>query len=232
MFKVAIVEDDAACLAALKEVLDRYGREMGEDFDVKSFCNGIDFVSDFSACYDIVFMDIDMPHMNGFETAKLMRKADSRVALIFVTNLARYAIKGYEVDADDFIVKPVSYDVFAPKLTRVISKINRAAEPYLIVTTRMSKARVYLSEIRYITVQKRYVVLHTKDEEIEMHISMKELEERLKGSSFVRGDNSSMVNLMYVTSVTQEGAIVDGKLIPCSRNRRKALLDAFTLYLK
>lgn len=232
MFNVAIVEDEESCLNQMKEILERYGREKGESFKITSFINGIDFVTDFSAEFDIVFMDIDMPHMDGLETAKLMRRADRNVALVFVTNLARYAIKGYEVDARDFIVKPIVYDVFAAKLSRIIERVRRDSEPYLIVTTRTGKSRIFLSDIYYITVQKRYVVLHTKAEDIEMHISMKELEARLQGSTFVRGDNSSMVNLMYVTSVTQEGAVVNGKVIPCSRNRRKALLDAFTLYLK
>ena len=232
LIKVAIVEDDENCTQRLKELLERYAKECGETFHITTFTYGIDFISDYSAEYDLIFMDIDMPHMNGYKTAKLLRKVDSEVALIFVTNLAKYAIKGYEVDACDFMIKPVEYEPFSVKLKKAIAKMKKNEEDYLAVISRNGMARVYYSEIYYITVLQRYVMLHTKKGPIEMHISMKELEAKLKGTTFVRGDNSSMVNLMYVTAVNQEGAIVNGQLVPCSRNRRKALLDAFTLYVR
>ena len=232
LIKVAIVEDDENCMACLQELLVRYAQECGETFHVDTFSSGIDFISDYTAEYDLIFMDIDMPLMNGYKTAKVLRKVDSEVALIFVTNLAKYAIKGYEVNACDFIIKPVEYNSFSVKLKKAIARLEKNKEDYLTVTSRNGILKVYYSEIYYITVFQRYVMLHTKKGPIEMHTSMKELEGKFKDTTFIRGDNSSMVNLMYVTAVNQEGAIVNGQLIPCSRNRRKALLDAFTLYVR
>ena len=89
-----------------------------------------------------------------------------------------------------------------------------------------------LADILYITVLGRYVLLHTKTGNVEMHTSMKALEKELESQGFVRGDNSSMVNLKYVTAVNDKGAVIDGEVIPCSRNRKKALMDAFTCYLR
>lgn len=232
LIKIAIVEDDETCTACLQELLVRYEKEYGEAFHIDTFSSGIDFISDYTAEYDLIFMDIDMPLMNGYKTAQFLRKVDSEVALIFVTNLAKYAIKGYEVDACDFIIKPVDYKSFSVKLKKAIARLEKNQENYLTVTSRNGVLKVYYSEIYYITVFQRYVMLHTKKGPIEMHTSMKELEVKLKDTTFIRGDNSSMVNLTYVTAVNQEGAIVNGELIPCSRNRRKALLDAFTLYVR
>ena len=79
-------------------------------------------MSDYKPVYDIIFLDIDMPTMNGIELAKYIRKMDGEVSIVFVTNMAKYAINGYEVDADDFIVKPVRYGNFKLKLDRVIKK--------------------------------------------------------------------------------------------------------------
>lgn len=233
MLRVAIVDDEESCIKKLREELAAFAKANGEEFRVTEFTNGVNFISEYSAEYDIVFMDIDMPHLSGMETARLLRRVDERVALIFVTNLANYAIKGYEVQAVDFIVKPIEEKTFFTKLKRIISRIKvNEEEPYVKVNTKLGIARVYISEIYYITVQGRYVLLHTKNGEIEMRVSMKELEKQLTPLNFVRGDNSSMVNLMYVSAVTSEGAIVNGELIPSSRNRKKALLDAFTLYLR
>lgn len=233
MIRVAIVDDDEKYATKLKGMLTSYGREKGEEFCVSTYTNGLNFIGEYTAEYDMVLMDIDMPHLDGMETAKLLRKMDSRVAVMFVTNLANYAIKGYEVDAVDFIIKPIDEQMFYSKLNRILPKIQRSeSEPFVMVTTRLGCVKVYLSEIYYVTVQGRYVLLHTQKGNMEMHVSMKELEKMLERYHFVRGDNSSMVNLMYVTAVTNDGALVNGELIPASRNRRKALLDAFTLYLR
>ncbi len=76
------------------------------------------------------------------------------------------------------------------------------------------------------------MVLHTKNGEIEHHKSMKLMEKELTPHDFVRCDNSSMVNLKYVSMVNSLGAVVNGDVVPCSRNGRKVLLDAFTMYLR
>lgn len=232
MTRVAIVEDEEESARRLEEILKRYQDEFGTEFRISRFLDGIDFVDGYSADYDIVFMDIDMPHMNGMEAAKLMRECDPNVALIFVTNLAKYAIKGYDVGASGFLVKPLDYNTFCLRAGKEIERLKERDEPYLLVNSRVGKAKVLYSSICYITVHGRYVLLHMKNGVQELHVSMKELEPILSGHGFVRGDNSSMVNLKYVTEVNMEGAIVNGELIPCSRNRRKALLDAFTLYLR
>lgn len=232
MITVAIVEDEETNTRHLKSMLEQFGRENGKSFVISCFSNGINFISDYTANYDLVFMDIDMPHMNGIETARLMRKLDEDAVLVFVTNLAKYAIRGYEVAAADFLVKPVEYGVFCTKLKKVLKHVKSGDEPLLVVKSSLGKAKVLLSDIYYISVAGRYVMLHTKNGDVLMRISMKELEKQLKQYNFVRCDTSSMVNLAYVTTVNRDSAEVNGVSVPCSRNRRKALLDAFTLYLR
>ena len=232
MIKIAIVDNDEESVDRLKGILARYGEENAADFKVSVFHSGIDFVSGYTADYDIVFMEVYMPHLDGIKTAKMLRELDGGVTLIFTANSPKYAIHGYDVNARQFLIKPLEYATFVSKLGKDIDSLNQArnGEPFLIVDSRENTRQVVYSDIFYATVRGRYVHLHTKSEIIEMHVSMKELESMLTGSGFVRGDNSSMVNLMHVTSVTGEGAIVNGEVIPCSRNRRKALVDAFTHY--
>lgn len=232
MINVAIVEDESDDALRLKGIVLRYGEEHGVDFRVTCFSNGIDFISDYTAEHDLVFMDVAMPHMTGFDAAERLRALDKNVALVFVTNLARYAIKGYEVDACGFIVKPVDYASFKPKLGAIVERIKKSDEPYMLIDSRDGKMRVFYSDIYFITVHGRYTILHTRTGNYELRVSMKELEKQLFESDFVRNDNSSMVNLMHVSSVGAEGAVVHGELVPCSRNGRKTLLAAFTHYLK
>lgn len=228
MIKVAIVDSDEESVEQLKKILTQFGDEQGLDFKFSVFQSGVDFVSGYTADYAFVFMEIYLPHMDGLKTAKLMRELDRDVPLVFVTKSAKHAIYGYDVGALQFLIKPIEYDSFCTKLGREIKQVKDRNRSYIIVDSKDSKRKVFYSDIYYIKVSGRYVSLHTKSEVIEMHISMKEMENILRGNGFVRGDNSSMVNMAHVTSVNADGAVVNGELIPCSRNRRKALIDAFT----
>ena len=109
MLRIAIVEDDEKYADLLQEYLKKYGEERSEEFCCVMHKNAVVFLNNYKANYDIVFMDIDLPHMNGMTASQKLREVDKQVVLVFVTNLAQMAIKGYEVNAYDFIVKPVSY---------------------------------------------------------------------------------------------------------------------------
>ena len=110
MTRIAIVEDDALSAKLLFSYIKKYEQETNGEFEAIIFENGYKFLENYkSGAYEIIFMDINMPHLSGIETAIDLRKLDESVALIFVTNLAQYAINGYEVSALDFMLKPVSY---------------------------------------------------------------------------------------------------------------------------
>ena len=112
MRNIAIVDDDENIRQQLQSYLKKYTENFGEDFVVSEFSIPEAFLTNYKSNYDVVFMDIDMPGMNGLQAAKRLRELDEKVVLIFVTNLAQYAIKGYEVAATDFVVKPVEYSKF------------------------------------------------------------------------------------------------------------------------
>ena len=232
MIRVAIVEDQEETRLELQKMLMKFGQEKEISFRFALFSNGVNFISDYTPQYDLIFMDIDMPLLNGLETAKLLRKLDSDVGLAFVTNLGKYAIAGYDVGAIGFIVKPLNYATLSVKLQRILTKVHEEAEPYMTVSSKTGVIKVALSDIYYISVNGRYVTLHTKTGDIEEHKSMKQMEKELEAHDFIRCDNSSMVNLKYVSEINANGAIVNGQLVPCSRSGRKVLLDAFTLYLR
>ena len=104
----------------LQDYILRYSEEKQEPLAVECFENGLNFISDYKASCDIALMDIEMPHMNGLDTARKLREFDSQIPLIFITNMAQYAINGYEVQALDFMVKPIEYFNFSLKLDKAI----------------------------------------------------------------------------------------------------------------
>lgn len=109
LFSIAIVEDNDMEAQVLKEYLQRYASEMDSTIEIVRFNSGFKFLDGYKAKYDAVFMDIEMPDMDGMTAARKLRTYDKNIAIIFVTNMAKYAINGYEVDALDYFLKPVHY---------------------------------------------------------------------------------------------------------------------------
>lgn len=118
MIRVAIVEDDAEVQGVLQEYVRRYTRQYGTEFEVSVFADGVDLLEDYRAVYDIIFLDVEMKHLDGMATAERIRQMDADVILIFITNMAQYAIRGYSVGALDYVLKPVPYFAFRSSCSR------------------------------------------------------------------------------------------------------------------
>ncbi len=125
MIKIAIVEDELAYAKQLQEFLLQYEKEMGESFHITTFSDGDEIVHKYKADFDIILMDVEMKFMDGMSAAEEIRKVDTEVVIIFITNMAQYAIKGYAVDALDYVLKPVSYFAFSQRLARAISRMKK-----------------------------------------------------------------------------------------------------------
>lgn len=119
------MEDQPSAAQVLGRCLLRYQTERKLELKITAFFSGVAFLSDTTTMYDIVFMDIEMPHMDGMQVSAEMRKRNTETCLIFVTNMAQYAIRGYEVAAMDFLLKPVTYQTVAFRLDRAIAIIRK-----------------------------------------------------------------------------------------------------------
>ncbi len=118
--KVAVVDDVPRDAQLLVRYLQQFQGEQGISIQIVPFYSSIDFLEEYDGAYDIVFLDIEMPGSDGLTTAREIRNRDDAVAIIFITNMAQYAIRGYEVNAVDFMVKPVGYFNFSQKLAKAI----------------------------------------------------------------------------------------------------------------
>jgi len=152
MIKIAIVEDNDNHAEILKSYIERYGDEHNEQFVIERFNNGMQFISEYSATFDIVFMDIEMPVFDGISTARKLREFDDDVCLIFVTNLAKYALVGYEVSAMDYIVKPVKYFNFAMKLEKAVKLRRSKHTGWLMLKIDESVKKISFNEILFVEV--------------------------------------------------------------------------------
>ena len=231
MINVAVVEDEKNAAELLVSYFGKYGKEYGVDFRTVCFDNPVDFLTKYSAGYDMVMMDIEMPDMSGMETVRRLREADSEVMVIFVTNLAQYAVKGYEVDAFDFIVKPVIYAEFAMKLTRAVKNIRSRDSRDIWVSTRSGKKAVNTGKLIYVEIMRHEITYHTETGTVVGSGTLGGVSELLKGLSFAQCSRCYLVNLRYVTEVTADEVVVGGERLAIGKTRKKEFLKEFNNYL-
>lgn len=229
--RVAIVEDDAGYVQELRGYLTRLEKETDRDIEVFSYPNGLTFLKDFKGQFDILLLDISMPYLDGMETARRVRETDREVLILFITNLAQYAIKGYEVDALDYIVKPVNYFGFSQRLMRAISRISGREASYLAINQKTGIRKLDIRGIYYVESLNHNLTFHTRDGDFTVFGSLKDMEERLAGHHFIRCNKGYLVSLRHVDRIEDGCAVVQGVPLLISRNRRNSFLEALANYL-
>lgn len=231
MKRVAIVEDNLSDAKLLKEYIDRFARENDEPCEAVGFNDGLDFIGKYKPHFDVVLMDIEMPFINGIDTARKLREIDKAVCIIFITNMSQFAIKGYEVSALDFIVKPVTYFNFASKLKRAFAQLPRKQEKkVLIAASGDNVINIPISDIIYLEKEKNYIVLHTRNGIFKKRGAMKQMEEELSGCGFLKNTSGSLVNLNHVVKITRSSVFAGNEELPISRQQRKEFIGALMQY--
>ena len=112
MIRIAIVEDNTEEMQLMKSYVDRCSKERGFLCTVDSYTDGDGIVEGIQAGYDLIILDIELPLINGMDAAEEIRKMDQDATIIFVTHNPNYAIRGYKVQALDYLLKPVQYKAF------------------------------------------------------------------------------------------------------------------------
>ena len=231
MIRIAIVEDSAEVRDQLVGYLHRYERQFGRMFDLTTFADGDEIVTDYRAGYDIILLDIQMARMDGMAAAEAIRKVDRDVILIFITNMAQFAIRGYAVDALDYVLKPVPYFAFSRQLQKAVERLRRRQKTFLTVPVEGGLRRVDVATLYYLESEGHYVRLYTEDGELLTAGSLKAYEEKLANKPFVRCNSGYLVNLAQVLGVQQNTVQVGPYTLQISRPKKKAFLEALTDYI-
>lgn len=231
--RIAVVEDNEDERNRLLACFKQYEQEHNAHFDIITFKDGLDFTNHYNKNFDVIYLDIQMPHMDGMTTAKKIRKVDTTVPIVFVTNYVQYAIDGYQVDATDFILKPVNYFSFEEHFKKIEQKFKQQAN-FLMFNTLEGTQKVVLDTLYYVESEKHYLHLHIikdKEEQLDMLDTTKNMEKQLAPYNFYRCNNGYIVNLKHVSQVNGNEVIVGPYHLQISRPRKKGFMEALTNYL-
>lgn len=229
--RIAVVDDEDGSAGKLREYLQRYEKEFGQKIETQRFSDGFSFLNGFKGQFDVILLDVSMPGMDGMETAKRIRRTDPDVVILFITNMAQYAIRGYEVDALDYILKPVSYFAFSQRLNRAVSRIKSRTGNYLVLTVRSGTYKLDVDSIYYVESQGHNLIFHTETGEFTISGTMKEIEEKLLKFHFFRCNKGYLVALRHVDSIQDGSVIVHGAPLLISRPRKNEFMEALTNFV-
>ncbi len=231
MYRLAIVEDEATEARVLRQMLETYEAEFSQQFQITEFKNAVIFLTNYQPNYDIIFLDIQMPYMDGMEAARKLRSLDTETMLVFVTSMAQMAVEGYQVQAFDFLVKPVNYDSLVLKLKRMLAKLDARQEKKIMISTQGKKLCLPSRDVIYVEVRDHQLVYHTCGGDYPAYGTLSKTQEQLEGKNFALCNSCYLINLGYVEKVYKHTVTVRGEELPISHPRRKAFLDALNEYI-
>ena len=231
MFRIAIVEDEDIYINQLTEYLKKYEETTGETFSITVYRDGDGITSTYKAQYDIILMDIQMKFLDGMAAAEEIRKMDAEVIIIFITNMTQYAIRGYQVDALDYILKPVNYFAFSQKLDKALDKARNRRSFYITVAVKGGLQKVDVANLTYVESQRHTLFFHVGKDILSSRGNMQELEQILEPHGFFRSNKGYLVNLKYVDTVQEGCCVIGQETLPIARARKKEFMETLTKYI-
>ncbi len=229
MIRIAICDDERNACIILKKKIVSLMASLKEDCEVKCYFGAAELLAE-TCTFDLFFLDIQMPERDGIALAKKMRESEKRSIIVFVTALPERVYDAFEVEAFDYICKPVDNSRLLKTMDRAIRKLREGKSLFIQVMGGGKSVRI--DDIHYCEVINRKIYLHTESEVIDYYAKLDDVEKQLD-YRFIRCHRSYLVNLDYLSEYAG-GAItlVDGGRIPVSRLRHQDIMGAILSYMK
>ncbi|WP_349945611.1 LytTR family DNA-binding domain-containing protein [Lacrimispora sp. BS-2] len=230
--KILMCDDQVEFLTILKSSLNKILSEMNIEIYMVSFTDPdkvLDYIKEYMDV-DIVFMDILMGEKNGFEVAKQISLITPKCKIIFLSSTSAYALKGYDIKAAYYLMKPIKKTKLSLVLNDVITDLRYNDDKYIVERNDLGIHKIFLDEIIYIETCNRNTMIHTTSGNYISYKTMKEHETRLN-KNFNRCHSSYIVNMEFIKHYqVYELYLLNDDTIFVSKNRRKDFLHALTKF--
>lgn len=228
--RIACIEDNDDDAARLESFIGKYFENSENKYEFKRFSSAGQFFDKYVSWFDIVFVDIEMPNMSGMDASKKIRESNKDVTIIFVTNLAQYAVEGYSVNAFDFIIKPVEYGDFKLRFSRAVAFVTSRSEKIVIKEVGGVTQTMPVLSIKYVEVFGHQIVYHTVGGDYTERGTLADVETRLAPHGFYKCNSCYLVNLRHVEKITGTTVVLPGISLEISRRKKKDFMEAIAKY--
>ena len=175
---------------------------------------------------DLLFLDIEMPYMTGIE---LLNSLSNPPKVIITSAYAEYAIKGYDLEVSDYLLKPISFDRFLKAVNKVYDQLISSQTPvvqdYLFVKTSLKLEKIRFNDMRFIEGVENYVAIYTSEGKIITHTTLRTILQKLPPERFVQVHKSYLVNIDKIDSIEGNLLGIGKNKIPLSRTYKEAALE-------
>ena len=232
MIHIAICDDEKHMVDHIKALVSNFFRKKNREIHLRTFLSGKELLS-YNGQIDILFLDVQMKGMDGMETARKLRADQFRGILIFITVLKEMVFQSFEVQAYDYLVKPIDEKQFEKTMERLYVSMQNTGEDSLLVQKGYEGRIILKDEIVFCEVIDRKIYLNlASGEVVDYYERIENLEMKL-GSHFFRCHRSYLINLKHLKGYKNGTAYMDnGKEVPVSRLRSKEFSSVVLQYMK
>lgn len=234
MMRVAIIDDAKEYTSLIRDVITVYAKKHNYDIEADTFSKPSNFLYELKdgGHYDICFIDIEMPEMNGLMLAKKIREHLAGTYIVFVTSHFQYAPKGYEVDASGYILKNEVRERIPEVLSRIIRKKGEEVQGgFYKLCTNTQLMKIDYRDIIQFYKEGKYTVIVTKHGEYRERSSLAEVAAKLPEERFIRPRQGVIVNMAFIEGVQgREISMLDGSNIEASRTTASMVREKISLY--
>lgn len=228
--RIAVCDDEELFRIEFKSVLDKV--LINAEYDIDTFSGGSSLYEAFlKNPFDLVFLDIEMPGIDGITLAKRLRAVSENVQIVFLTSHIEYALEGYEVNALRYLVKPVDMNKLSEVLKYIQDKKNNSHQ--IMIKQEGEDIVIDISDIIYMESMDKNVRIVTSKSEYITRYNISDYEEELKNSGFLRIHRGYLISLSKVKKIVKNDVVMDGDIsLPVSRSNIKTLKDALYAYVE
>ena len=228
--RIAVCDDEELFRIEFKSVLDKV--LINAEYDIDTFSGGSSLYEAFlKNPFDLVFLDIEMPGIDGITLAKRLRAVSENVQIVFLTSHIEYALEGYEVNALRYLVKPVDMNKLSEVLKYIQDKKNNSRQ--IMIKQEGEDIVIDISDIIYMESMDKNVRIVTSKSEYITRYNISDYEEELKNSDFLRIHRGYLISLSKVKKIVKNDVVMDGDIsLPVSRSNIKTLKDALYAYVE
>jgi DNA-binding LytR/AlgR family response regulator len=237
LYKIAICDDEPVQIKIVSDYLTRFSIKTDTDFQVERFTSGNELLKKYyneKSPFDIIFLDMEMPGCNGIETAQEIRRLPDRNVLIaFITSFPEYMQDSFDVQASQYLTKPVSYELFEQKLEKMLSYIGELETNITVVSLKSGEVILHLEDVVCIESDKKAgLIVTTVKGEMIIKGKIKDFENELLDKYFISIHRTCLANMKYIRKFNSDSLeFSTGKTVPVSRRRISEIKEAFSKYM-
>lgn len=219
MFSIAVCDDEVIECCNMAKRIKEIMEEMKIPCIIRQFRSGGELLRALES-FDIVFLDIIMQDLDGMKTAQVFREKASDKILIFVSSSREYVFEAYDVEAFQYLLKPVDDRKLKNVLQKAVIKTQIRSKEFIIVSRERQKKKLFLDDIYYFEIKGRIVDAHGPEGIFTYYEQIGELENKLRDKGFFRCHKSYLINLKYVDGYSrQEVVLENGEKIVIAKRR-------------